>query len=419
MAEAAPGAAVADALRGTRQRLDHVDAMRPIKQSAVISTHALIYFAPLSTSLWASGMLTLTHFSRDAFLFVSACMLAYSYRDSARVALGRYWQRRFMSVGLVYLAWTVIYVPVSMARPTSGFPFYHLSASALFSTVGLRHLGVALATGYYHLYFLLLLLEFYVLFPYLFWLIRRFPRSHLALVVVAALWQFAVPYLFRHGYLGFTISPWLETRLVSSYPLYLIGGVVCAFHLEAFHDWVVRHWRGLLVATVALAAVPLVLDALHRHYGIISPVLVPGGDPFASTVIPYNVGAIIAIYLLGVFLVDRRRSVRTRAITKSGSEAAYGIYVSQLLWILFLHQWLLVSGEIAHVWWVLNVVGVIVVTYFAGWLFSAVFARTALARPLVGRSRVTWASLWPHPAQHAVASSAAEVGEGPLNLTDV
>ena len=49
--------------------------MRPIKQTAVISTHALIYFAPLSTSLVASGMLTLTHFSRDAFLFVSACML--------------------------------------------------------------------------------------------------------------------------------------------------------------------------------------------------------------------------------------------------------------------------------------------------------------------------------------------------------
>ncbi len=419
MAEVAPGAAVADASRGTRQRLDHVDAMRPIKQSAVISTHALIYFAPLSTSLWASGMLTLTHFSRDAFLFVSACMLAYSYRDSARVALGRYAQRRFMSVGLVYLAWTVIYVPVAMARPTSGFPFYRLSASTLFSLDGLRHLGVALATGYYHLYFLLLLLEFYVLFPALFWLIRRFPRSHRALVVVATLWQFAVPYLFRHGYLGFTISPWLETRLVTSYPLYLIGGVVCAFHLEAFHDWVVAHWRGLLAATVALAAVPLVLDALHRHYGILSPLLVPGGDPFASAVIPYNVGAIIAIYLLGVYLVDRRRSARTRAITKSGSEAAYGIYVSQLLWILFLHQWLLVSGELDHVSWVLNVLGVILVTYFAGWLFSALVARTALARPLVGRGRVSWASLWPRPSAHTVASSAGELGEGPLNLTDV
>ena len=47
MVEAASGAVVADAARGTRQRLDHVDAMRPIKQSAVISTHALIYFAPL------------------------------------------------------------------------------------------------------------------------------------------------------------------------------------------------------------------------------------------------------------------------------------------------------------------------------------------------------------------------------------
>lgn len=408
-----------DAPRGTRQRLDHVDAMRPIKQSAVISTHALLNFSPLSTSLWASGMLTLTHFSRDAFLFVSACMLAYSYRDSARVALGRYWQRRFMSVGLVYIVWTFIYVPVAVAVPSSAFPYYRIPSGALFSLSGLRHLGVALATGYYHLYFLLLLLEFYVLFPYLFWLIRRFPRSHVTLVVVAALWQLGLPYLVRHGYLGFTISPWLETRLVTSYPLYLIGGVVCAFHLEAFHDYVVRHWRGLLAATVALGAIPIVMNALYHHYGVLPHLLVPGSDPFAMATVPYDVAAIVAIYLLGVYLVSPRRSERTRAITKSGSEAAYGIYVSQMLWILFLHRWAQVTGELGRVWWVANLVGAIVIAYFAGWLFSAVFARTPVARGLVGRSQVSWASFWPRRLPRVATSSVTEVGEGPLNLTDV
>jgi peptidoglycan/LPS O-acetylase OafA/YrhL len=411
-------ASPSDATRGTRQRLDHVDAMRPIKQSAVISTHALIYFAPLSTSLWASGMLTLTHFSRDAFLFVSACMLAYSYRDSDHVALGRYCQRRFMAVGLVYIIWSIIYVPVATAAPSSTFPYYRIPGSALFSLSGLHRLGVALGTGYYHLYFLLVLLEFYALFPALLWLIRRYRHSHVAFVVVAALWQIGLPYMVRHGYLGFTISPWLETRLVTSYPLYLIGGVVCAFHLEAFHDWVVRHWRGVLVTTVLAGALPLVMDALHRHYHVLPRLIVPGGDPFAAVCVPYDAGAIIAIYLLGVYLVDPRRSARTRAITKSGSEAAYGIYVSQLIWIFLLHRWLQVSGELNHVPWVVNVVGVIVAAYFAGWLFSAVFARTVVARGLVGRSRVAWSTFWPRPTSRPSASSVGEAGEGPLNLTD-
>src|SRR5580658_5891514 len=145
---------------GTRQRLDHVDAMRPIKQTAVISTHALIYFAPLSTSLLASGMLTLTHFSRDAFFFVSACMLAYSYRDSERVDLAHYWKRRFMAVGLVYIVWSIIYFPVAALTSSATFPYFHLPASAVFSLSGLHHFIFALMTGYYHLYFLLVLLEF-------------------------------------------------------------------------------------------------------------------------------------------------------------------------------------------------------------------------------------------------------------------
>jgi hypothetical protein len=33
-----------------RRRLDQVDAMRPVKQAGVISTHSIIYFAPAAAS---------------------------------------------------------------------------------------------------------------------------------------------------------------------------------------------------------------------------------------------------------------------------------------------------------------------------------------------------------------------------------
>ena len=32
---------------GTRKRLDHIDAMRPVKQAGVVSTHTLLFFAPV------------------------------------------------------------------------------------------------------------------------------------------------------------------------------------------------------------------------------------------------------------------------------------------------------------------------------------------------------------------------------------
>jgi peptidoglycan/LPS O-acetylase OafA/YrhL len=402
---------------GTRQRLDHVDAMRPIKQTAVISTHALIYFSPLSTSLLAASLLTLTHFSRDAFLFVSACMLAYSYRNASSVKLGVYWKRRFMAVGLVYLVWTVIYFPVAAAKGAQNFPYFRVPMSAIFSWTGLHNFLFNLATGYYHLYFLLVLLEFYVVFPCVLAFVRRYPRSHLAIVMGALVWQVFYPYAVRHAWFGFVINTKLETRLILSYPLYLLGGVIAAVYLEQFHDWVVRHQRAILIWTVVAGAVPIVLDYLYRHGHQIPKIITPGGDPFAAAVVPYDVGAIVAVYLLGVYLVNPKRSARTRAIVASGSEAAYGIYVSQLLWIFALHRVATRFGWLGHVPWLLMMLFALTFTYLMGWLFSAVFARTPLSRGLVGRSRVTWATFIPKRNQFAIAQH-QDFGEGPLNLTD-
>lgn len=402
---------------GTRQRLDHVDAMRPIKQTAVISTHALLFFSPLSTSLLASGLLTLTHFSRDAFLFVSACMLAYSYRRSDTIDLRLYWKRRFTAVGLVYLVWTVIYFPMAALLPSSTFPYFRLPLAALFSVSGAHNFFWYLFTGYYHLYFLLVLLQFYVVFPYVFQLLRRFSSSHLYVILAATLWQFVFPFAMRHGWLGFVMSSKLVTRLVISYPLYLLGGVVAAFYLEVFHDWVVRHRWAILCSTLVAGAVPIVLN-YQRHVGVQLPsFVVPGSNPFAGAVIPFDVGAIVLVYLLGVYLVRPERSSRTKAVVSSGSEAAYGIYVSQMLWILVMHRWAVHFHLFARVPWLVLTGVAVTITYLVGWLFSATVARTPLARPLVGRSQLPWQTLMPK-RQRSVRADRGDFGEGPLNLTD-
>jgi hypothetical protein len=49
-------------VEGTRKRLDHIDAMRPVKQAAVVSTHTLIFFAPLATNTTVIGLIMLTGF---------------------------------------------------------------------------------------------------------------------------------------------------------------------------------------------------------------------------------------------------------------------------------------------------------------------------------------------------------------------
>ena len=135
--------------------------------------------------------------------------------------------------------------------------------------------------------------------------------------------------------------------------------------------------------------------------------------------LPYDVGAIVAVYLYGVYLVSPQRSARTRAIVASGSEAAYGIYVSQLLWIFALHRVATRFGWLGRVPWLVMMLLAVTLTYLLGWLFSALFARTPLARGLVGRRQVPWNTLLPKRHQFdSDSSERREFGEGPLNLTD-
>src|SRR5580658_6441403 len=95
-----------------RRRLDQVDAMRPVKQAGVVSTHSILFFAPAAASVGSGAALLLLHVSREGFFFISACMLAYAYTDlnlTDRAGLGRYYRRRMVSVVVPYLCWTVIY----------------------------------------------------------------------------------------------------------------------------------------------------------------------------------------------------------------------------------------------------------------------------------------------------------------------
>jgi hypothetical protein len=315
----------------------------------------------------------------------------------------------------VYLVWTVIYFPIAAAKNSPTFPYLKIPGSAIFSFAGLHNFLFNLGTGYYHLYFLLVLLEFYVLFPYIFRFLKRYPGSRLPVLVGSVVWQVFFPIIIRRDWIGVIMSPKIETRLVFSYPLYLLGGVICAFYLEGFHDWVVRHRKGIVVATVLVAAVPLVVDYVATHGTRLSGVLVPGANPFAALVIPYDVAAILCVYLLGVYLVSPRRSARTRAITASGSEAAYGIYVSQMIWIILEVRWAQHFNLYHRVPWLVLMLSALVLTYALGWLFSALCARTPLARPVVGRAQVPWRTLWPHPV---AAPTEPDFGEGPLNLTD-
>jgi peptidoglycan/LPS O-acetylase OafA/YrhL len=363
--------------------------MRPVAQAAVISSHALIFLAPIGTSLVAAELLFLVRFSRDSFFFISALALTLTYVECARFPLVRFWRRRLLLIGVPYLCWTLIYYVFTSATPTGSFPFYRVSSHYLISGSGLVHFLTLFKNGYYQLYFIVVLFEFWILFPLLLLWLRRAPRWHLPVLITALAWQFFYDVAIRRHLFPFALSGRLETRLIISYPIYLLGGMIVALHLRDVHTWIVRHARIVIAVTVIIAAVAFWLDHA-RGNSIVAQYLSPRLDVFAPLAVLYNLGAILCLYLLGIYLASPRRSSPTRATVDSTARASFGIYLSQMIWIPMLLRVSTKLHLVAHLSWFVVALGVVVVTFLAGYLMTVLLERTPLGPLVVGDTAVTW-----------------------------
>ena len=108
-------------------------------------------------------------------------MLTYAYADLGVGGLRRYYGRRCLSVVIPYLCWTVIYFLYLL--PTSHYASLHAALE------GLARLAY---TGYYQLYFLLVIMQFYLVFPLVLMLLKRTRGHHGLVIAAAALAQVAI-----------------------------------------------------------------------------------------------------------------------------------------------------------------------------------------------------------------------------------
>jgi peptidoglycan/LPS O-acetylase OafA/YrhL len=361
----------AERLPAARPRLDHVDAIRPVKQLGVVTTHSVNFLAP-TTSLLAGGSLILLHVSREAFLFVSACMLTYANPDLARIAWGRFVKRRVLSIAVPYSCWTVIY----WASLTT-FPLTSPAAE----TGRLVHLFL---TGYNQLYYLLVIAQFYVLFPLVLLLIRATRRHPVGLLAVSGGLQLLWTSLMHWGVTPSWMQGYWATREVTSYQFYLLGGCLAAVHLQPLERWLIGHARAVVVGTAASAVLAEVWYVLATRHTL--AILGDPSDPFQPVVLPFNIGAILSLYLLGRVMVDSRRSVRFRRWVRQGSDNSYGIFLAHMLFISALvdADW---RGLTAVVPWPIVVLAGAAIAYSSAWFLTSLLRRTPLAPALTGQRR--------------------------------
>jgi peptidoglycan/LPS O-acetylase OafA/YrhL len=239
---------LANTTRGGRgSYLGQFDSYRVIACCAVVLQHSLLWnIAAGNTTAWAFVMLL--HFSRTAFFFLTAFVLTYAEIHRPR-PVTTFWRQRYIEIGVPYLVWTGIYWVFTMIVAGS----WDQAGSLLWNY---------LVFGYYQLYFVVVLLQLYLVFPLLLRLLRA-SKHHVAVMVGSGLFALALAadlhYTQYFGVVGqvtksiASVWPWARDPI--TYQEQFVAGVLVALHFDQVRVFVERRWRQVIALGVVVGVV--------------------------------------------------------------------------------------------------------------------------------------------------------------------
>ncbi len=302
-----------------RTHLFAVDVLRLLTVLGVITVHATSLLLPSSDDTGA--VLSVLHATREIFLVLSAAMLAHAAggRDVER---RRFWRRRYPLVAAPYVAWSAIYLLADG----------HLGNPA--DVIG--RYGWDLLTGgaRFHLYFLLLTFQLYLVFPWLYpWVRRRAARASAARVLLLGALGFQLLFSAAVHYRWAAPAPldvWLTHpgSWLPSYAGYVVAGIVVGVHLDVVLTWVDGHRR--VIAGVALGSVVIALADYVVALRVLGMGPLQAGEVFQPAVVIDSVALFVALLAVGLTITDRSGDMVLRRL-RGGSDISFGVYLAHPL----------------------------------------------------------------------------------------
>jgi surface polysaccharide O-acyltransferase-like enzyme len=290
---------------------------RVVTVVGVIAVHSTSILLPAGDQV-AGAVLTVLHTTREVFVLLSAFVLAYSVRG--RITARRpFWRRRLALVALPYAVWSAIYLLADG----------HLTGAGAV----LSRYGRDLLTGgaRYHLYFLLLTLQLYLIFPWVLgWLDRhRHLHQHILVASLGGQLLFTAAVHYRLP-LPPPFSSWLASpgSWLPSYQLYVVAGALLALHYEAVFGWLRRHSR--LVGLGAMAAAAAGLGSYLIDVHVMGLTALRASEVFQPVVVLESLAFAAAELTAGLWIAARADQPRRHRLERGG-DLSFGIYLAHPL----------------------------------------------------------------------------------------
>lgn len=215
----------------TKSRLDEVDVLKGISIIAVLMIHttgsAVSTLNKSSTSYLIFAFINrFSQFAVPAFVFASAMLLMYNYGNGCDWKL--FYKKRLKNVLLPYIVWTMIY----------GIYLYVIYNEPLKSILTVENL--LFGGMFYHLYFIVIIVQLYLIFPVLLYVYRYIGKNIYTVVLSIVLFQIVDVLAYRYF-----ISKFLQysSYLFITYISFIIAGMYVG---ENIREWGKYYHKKLL-----------------------------------------------------------------------------------------------------------------------------------------------------------------------------
>lgn len=324
--------------RPQRRYLHEIDFMRVFFTFGVLLNHTVNTF----TSAMDSGSAAYTtlrslrvmfHYTRMGFIFISGVVLTMAYFN--KHDWPTFFRKRYNGSIWPYLIWNALLIALTIVAGTAS---YGWSAFGHHYLLSIEH------GSNYYLYYMLLVMQLYLLFPAVLWLLHRFEGHHNVLLGISLALQLLLVAFVKYVQPQLDTTNWpywfkATTINIFAYQFYFMLGAYFALHYHQVYAWLNRHIK-LITVLAAMMAVGMIL------YFRIWDQQVLGLDTDAATSLHQPYIALYDTVMLGfLFWVGKRYAAWHNAgrmpawlatFFRNAAKVSFGIYLCQIAGLLLL-----------------------------------------------------------------------------------
>lgn len=316
--------------------LYEVDFLRIIFISGVLLNHVTSMMGGyIVNESWEQEFLDMTHlslhFTRMGFMFITGLVLFLQHYNKD-MHIWSFWKKRYLGVLIPFVSWTFIILMLDMLIHS------RFSWGTFWPRFGYL---VTHGTDYY-MYYIMVTLQLYLVFPLLVWLSKRFNKHHWHILFISFLVQILLLVFLKYGMPHLHTSDW--PFLLKNYgfnllvyQFYFVLGGFASIHYAEFIDFIKRN-HGFIGWMTIILAIGTVGEFWYNQT-VLGLTLKKTLEIHQPYIFVYDLFIIGFIIWLGQQYVTYRENGLPKwfvAFVSTGAKISFGIYLSQTvaLWIV-------------------------------------------------------------------------------------